>query len=530
MQLVIPMTGKGSRFFDAGYELPKPLISLRGRSLIERLLESFPSDWPTTFIINDDHRSFDFEAPLRKLRPKAQILWTSHSPLGPGKALQYALPFLDAQQPVFVSYCDYGQSWDPRRFEAFVRGSQCDAALVSYRGFHAHYLSPQTYAYSRVENDFVVEVKEKGSFTSDRENEFASTGGYYFRSAQILGEALDYQMRNELFAKGESYTSLSIQALLQMDPSAKVKVFECDYFFQWGTPQDLEEYAYWEACFEARLSTPRFTPSGEHQILMPMAGLGSRFQNVLPTPKAFVRWKQKAMFEHALDSLPPGSGHFFVAKNEHRESLLASSRVKNENVIWLSETPPGQALSTLAGLKQMNPQLPVLVSACDHGIVVDPALWDKLPSCADLAILSIRDFPGARRKPESFAYLRRGPLDVSSGLHQIQSVSVKRPISEQAHKDPLLVGSFWFRSGQLAIELIERLRYVPAQVRGELYLDSVVDLAVEQGLRVLDLPLRAYFNWGDPESLLEALYWEEYFGAQDLKTRKRFGGLEDAGV
>ncbi|MEI7974238.1 MAG: hypothetical protein WCH11_07710, partial [Bdellovibrio sp.] len=86
------------------------------------------------------------------------------------------------------------------------------------------------------------------------------------------------------------------------------------------------------------------------------------------------------------------------------------------------------------------------------------------------------------------------------------------------------------RSGQLAIDLIERLRSRPAQVRGELYLDSVVDLAVERGLRVLELPLQSYVNWGDPESLLEALYWEEYFGAQALKTKKRFGGLENVGI
>ena len=35
MNIVIPMAGEGSRFQDEGYQVPKPLIDIGGRPMIE---------------------------------------------------------------------------------------------------------------------------------------------------------------------------------------------------------------------------------------------------------------------------------------------------------------------------------------------------------------------------------------------------------------------------------------------------------------------------------------------------------------
>ena len=37
LNIVIPMAGRGSRFADAGYQLPKPLIDVCGRLMTEVL-------------------------------------------------------------------------------------------------------------------------------------------------------------------------------------------------------------------------------------------------------------------------------------------------------------------------------------------------------------------------------------------------------------------------------------------------------------------------------------------------------------
>ena len=42
MQIVIPMSGFGERFRKAGYSVPKPLIMIDGKTIIQYVVEMFP--------------------------------------------------------------------------------------------------------------------------------------------------------------------------------------------------------------------------------------------------------------------------------------------------------------------------------------------------------------------------------------------------------------------------------------------------------------------------------------------------------
>ncbi|MFM8315958.1 MAG: NTP transferase domain-containing protein, partial [Deltaproteobacteria bacterium] len=234
IQLLIPMSGQGNRYRDAGYKEPKPLIPVNGVPMITRLLENFPDSWPTVFVMAENHKNTELPSVLTKNRPLGYQVFIEKHTQGPSFAALKGLEHLDPELPVLLSYCDYAMVWDSTRFTHFVEETQCDACVVSYRGYHAHYRSPQQYAYCRMSGERVVEVKEKGSFTSNREQEFASSGGYYFKSARLLKKAIEFQLAQNLQLNGEFYSSLTVEALLRMDPKAHVRVFEIPGFFQWG--------------------------------------------------------------------------------------------------------------------------------------------------------------------------------------------------------------------------------------------------------------------------------------------------------
>ena len=42
MQLIIPMSGIGSRFLKAGYKIPKPLIEVEKQPIISHVVDMFP--------------------------------------------------------------------------------------------------------------------------------------------------------------------------------------------------------------------------------------------------------------------------------------------------------------------------------------------------------------------------------------------------------------------------------------------------------------------------------------------------------
>lgn len=525
IQVLIPMSGQGTRYQRAGYKEPKPLIPVNGTPMIERLLAGFPLDWACTFVLAENHRGTGLPETLQRLRPEAKLVYVAPHTEGPGRALRAALPSLDPQAAVLVSYCDYQMEWDPAAFARFVESSRCEACVVSYRGFHAHYLNPVTYAYSRMDGERVVEVKEKGSFTANRENEFASCGAYYFRSPEILKTALDEQDRRGLSLNGESYTSLTVQAWLESKADSHVRVFEIPHFFQWGTPEDLVRFEYWEKTFAAINREIGSRAKQVDHVVMPMAGLGSRFRELGDTPKPFLPVEGVPMYRQALRSLPRATQETVIVGLEAFRAYLPKDA--SERWVLLKTTPPGQALSTQEGFKQISGPGDLVVSSCDHAVVMDAAKWERFrqaPDC-DAAIFTVRGFPGCHDRPQAFAY-----VDEESGTGEfprVRAVSVKKPLSATPSKDALLVGTFWFRSADVARRAVESLVKADVRVNGELYLDSVFELMLKEGLKVRSFPLEGYVNWGDPDSLAEALYWQEVFLGRRHPGRGRWPGVFD---
>jgi NDP-sugar pyrophosphorylase family protein len=525
IHLLIPMSGQGTRYKKAGYLQPKPLIPVNGTPMIERLLACFSPKWLSHFVLAENHRESGAESFIRRLRNDATISYIPEHSLGPSEAILCGLENIPDDDAVFVSYCDYGMVWDANRFEEFVRYSSCDSCLVSYRGFHAHYLSSVKYAYSRMAGERVVEVREKGSFTENRENEYASAGGYYFKSARSLREAIQFQYANEIKVNGEFYTSLTVQSLLEMKKDSDVRVFEIPGFFQWGTPADLQNFEFWEKSFRAYIACAgREVQVG--QILMPMAGFGSRFRAVTDTLKPLIPIDGQVMFRAALNTLPRAKKNIFVTLDSIAGAVAAEAG-PGAKIVALKETPSGQALSVAAGLDALVPESDIIITSCDHGLAVDPDLWNgfrESPQC-DAAIFVIRGYPGAARRPTAFAYVVADASDLSSTYPLVSHVSVKNPVSDAPMADNLLVGTFWFKDKTVLTAGLDELKRRDTRVNGELYLDSIFECLMSMGKKVRMIPLEGYLCWGDPDSLAEALYWQDIFVGRTIERRARFPGI-----
>jgi NDP-sugar pyrophosphorylase family protein len=523
VHLLVPMSGQGARYRQAGYSEPKPLVPVSDIPMVERLLAHFPERWPAHFVLAENHRDTRLPALLARLRPGASVHFVPPHSLGPGHAILAALPAIPANEPVFVSYCDYGMVWDAAQFERFVAETGCDACVTCYRGFHPHYLGPNQYAYARLEGERVAEVREKGCFTGDREEEYASAGGYFFRTASLLGEALREQAATRLQLDGEYYTSLTVEALLRKLPDAHVRVFEISGFFQWGTPEDLQAFEYWERCFGAynRAVAERGRVA---QVLLPMAGLGSRFAKVTDLAKPLIPIFGRPMYQAALDSLPAAERTVLVAL-EHFAPQLARSVRPGTQIVALPQTPPGQALSTEAGLSRLDLAREVLVTACDHAIVLPASRWAAFRSGADCeaAIFTLKGFPGAVQRPLAYSYVV--PQPGGGEFPAVLRVSLKRNPSVDPLQDHVLVGTFWFREARVLQLGIEELKRRDLRVGGELYLDAVFDCLRDLGMRVRMVPLEGYICWGEPDLLAEALYWQEFFTGRRIERRPRYPGV-----
>ena len=246
-QLIIPMSGLGSRFVRAGYSDPKPLIKVHGHPMIEWVLRMFPGEDDPIFICRKDHiEQTPMQEILTRLKPKGRIVVIEGAKLGPVAALMAAENDLDDHRPALVTYCDYYMRWNYRGFLNLVRGGEYSGAVPCYTGFHPHLLPEHNlYASCRVDEEGnLAEIREKYSFESDKKKSLHSPGVYYFSSGNLLKEYGRRLMEREDSLNGEYYVSMIYNHMVRDGLKVTVPT-EIEHFCQWGTPQDLDEYLYW---------------------------------------------------------------------------------------------------------------------------------------------------------------------------------------------------------------------------------------------------------------------------------------------
>jgi len=249
MQIVIPMSGSGNRFREAGYKKPKPLIEVDGKPIIEHVVSMFPDEQDFIFICSEEHlETTNMRATLNRLVPNGKIIAIKPHKLGPVYAVLKASQAICDDKPTIVSYCDYFATWDFKHFKQTMTESNCDGCVPCYRGFHPHLLLPNLYAGVRANNkNQLIEIREKFSFTENKMDTWQSSGAYYFKTGALLKKYFNQLIDRKISCKDEYYVSLVYNLLVE--DGLVTNIYPQEYFCQWGTPMDLEIYQSWSDYF-----------------------------------------------------------------------------------------------------------------------------------------------------------------------------------------------------------------------------------------------------------------------------------------
>ena len=142
MNVIIPMTGYGSRFVAAGYQELKPFIRVLGRPVIEWIVKDmYPADVNIIFICRGEHLQNDLSMRERLLSlvPSAKIVsiedWVKKGPVYDvlrGYRELLANGGIDAKEPCIINYCDFFMHWDYNAFAAEAAARDCDGAVPCY--------------------------------------------------------------------------------------------------------------------------------------------------------------------------------------------------------------------------------------------------------------------------------------------------------------------------------------------------------------------------------------------------------------
>lgn len=524
MQIIIPMSGIGKRFLDAGYKDPKPLITVDGMPIIQHVVNLFPGEHNFTFICNQEHLDLtDMRKILQTIAPHGKIIAISPHKKGPVYAVSQIFDEICDDEEVIINYCDFSTYWDYKDFLIQTRKRGADGAVVAYRGFHPHMLGTTNYAFMRENDGWMLEIKEKEPFTDNRMQEYASNGTYYFKNGRLVKKYFEELLLQDIHVNHEYYVSLVYNLLV--NDGLRVSIYEIEHMLQWGTPQDLQEYQMWSDYFRAISNSKKqiglenkFYPEPNSINLISLAGQGNRFiQAGYSIPKPLIPVDGKPMVLQASASLPCARKHIFVCLQEQLNNFQLKESIKTyypeAQVIAVDQVTQGQACTCALGLQNQaseNPILsdsPLLIGACDNGMLWNKEKYKKYlnDKTIDAIVFTFRHHQSSIRNPQMYGWVKTDLNDKVTG------VSVKKPISENPGNDHAIVGTFYFRKAQYFVDALDRLYKNNIRINGEFYVDSCVNQLIEMNLTVKVFEVDFYICWGTPQDLQTYEYWQSFF-------------------
>lgn len=194
MRIIIPMAGMGKRMRPHTLTVPKPLIPIAGKPIVQRLVEDIakvchePIE-EVTFIIGQfgEQVEKDLKKVAEKIGAKGNIVYQDEA-LGTAHAILCAKDSLEGK--VVVAFAD-------TLFKAdFELDTNADGTIWVQR-----VEDPRPYGVIKLneENEITDFVEKPEEFVSD----LAIIGIYYFRDGAYLRDELQYLLDNDIKDKGE---------------------------------------------------------------------------------------------------------------------------------------------------------------------------------------------------------------------------------------------------------------------------------------------------------------------------------------
>jgi len=515
MQVIIPMSGVGKRFLDFGYEDPKPLIQVDGHPMIKHVIGLFPTEENFMFICNEKHlKETRMNSILKELVPNSTIFSvpekTKRGPVEVVSSIEHSIK--DDEESI-VSYCDYGTKWDYQKFKKYVKNNNLDGCIVCYKGFHPHMLGADHYAYVKNDGLNALEIREKSPFTENKMDEYASNGTYYFSSGKILKKYFKELIDSEKTVNNEFYVSMVYNLMIR--DGLKVGIFEIENMLQWGTPFDLEIYKSWSNYFkniivaQTKISCPKDTT-----LVLPMAGRGSRFsEENYELPKPMLDVNGLPMVVQAVKCLPDCGKNIFICLDKHCEKYNLEETLHknfvNTSIVKIKETTKGQACTCEIGINacQIDPEKPILISACDNGVYYDADKCSLLMSDEDIDVIvwSFKNNQTSKINPNMYSWLE---VDEKNFIRHVSCKNFKYDTPLKTHA---IIGTMFFRKAKYFLDGLKLNYSENITTNNEFYVDDVINQNIKNDLKVKVFEVKNYICWGTPNDYKTYLYWRNFF-------------------
>jgi NDP-sugar pyrophosphorylase family protein len=237
LTIVIPMAGRGSRFADAGYELPKPLLPVHGVPMIEVVVANLRPSVPARFVFvcqREHLAAYGLEERLHAIAPGCAVVAIDGVTEGAACTVLLAAGEIDPDDALVIANSD---QWVDTSFDAhlaLLRERGLDGLIMTRRADHPKWSYVELDAAGAVtrvvEKEVVSDEATVGIYTFAR-------GGDFVRAARAM-IAADERVGGEFYVAPVYNRLIAEGAAIGFDNIGTVG----DGMYGLGVPEDLEDF------------------------------------------------------------------------------------------------------------------------------------------------------------------------------------------------------------------------------------------------------------------------------------------------
>jgi len=237
LNIVIPMAGAGSRFFNSGYSLPKPLIPVGNHTMIQVVINNLrpKANHRFIFICQAEHiRAHNLSQRLSEWAPASIVLGVDGLTDGAASTVLAARSFINTQDPLMIANSDQWINADIDKYlESMIR-LRLDGYIMTMNACDLKW------SFVQLDKAGLVERVVEKEAVSD----IATVGIYNFRSGSDFVTAAERMIVKDVRVNGEFYVAPVYNELIAA--GFKVGAYNVGAvgigMYGLGTPEDLKAF------------------------------------------------------------------------------------------------------------------------------------------------------------------------------------------------------------------------------------------------------------------------------------------------
>jgi HAD superfamily hydrolase (TIGR01509 family) len=231
LNVLIPMAGAGSRFQQAGYTFPKPLIEVNGAPMIQVVVHNLNVEANFIFVVQKEHREkYNLDTLLNLITPNCKIVEVDGLTEGAACTTLLAKEYIDNDAPLLMANSDQFLEWDSNEFMYKMIEQRVDGGIVTFTSTHPKW------SFAKVnEIGDVTEVAEKNPIS-----DIATVGVYYWAKGSDYVKYTEQMIEKNVRVNNEFYVCPVFNEAI--GDGKIIRTFNIDKMWGLGTPEDLKYY------------------------------------------------------------------------------------------------------------------------------------------------------------------------------------------------------------------------------------------------------------------------------------------------